>query len=770
MLNNNDFMRFISVPKFSLFIFLIAATPCFAQKQTKAQFVSSLMAKMTLQEKLGQLNLIIPGDASVTGTVVSTDVEGKIKRGLVGGMFGIAGLEKIKKVQELAVRESRLRIPMLFGSDIIHGYKTAFPIPLALSASWDLPLIQKSAQMAALEATADGLNWTFSPMVDIARDPRWGRVAEGAGEDPFLGSAIAKAMVMGYQGGAGNTNLSSGKSLLSCVKHFALYGAPEAGRDYNSVDMSKLKMYNDYFPPYKAAVDAGAGSVMTSFNDVDGVPASGNKWLLTNVLRNQWGFKGFVVSDYTSVTEMINHGIGDTATVSALSLNAGLDMDMVSEGFLNTLQKSLQAGKVSMAAIDAACKRILEAKYDLGLFEDPFKYLKSSRASEVLSADKRAFAKEAAMRSFVLLKNDNQVLPLKQGQKIALIGPLANDRSNMPGTWSINADAKQAISVLEGLNNRPGIGSKILYAKGANISDDPVFAAKINVFGEKISIDTKSPQELLAEALTVAAASDVIVAVVGEASEMSGEAASRTSLDIPASQQKLIEALSKTGKPLVLVLMNGRPLTIANELNAATAVLDVWHAGTEAGNAVASVLYGDYNPAGKLTMSFPRNVGQIPIYYSVRNTGRPNGGDVFGKYKSNYLDVENSPLLPFGYGLSYTTFSYGKPVLSAPSLTATKAITASVTLTNSGNYDGEEVVQLYIKDDIASITRPLKELKGFQKVFLKKGETKTVTFTIDENLLRFYNADLKHTSEKGSFQLYIGSNAAVENGVSFQLK
>ncbi len=763
-------MRFISVPKFSLFIFLIAAIPCFAQKQTKAQFVSSLMAKMTLQEKLGQLNLIIPGDASVTGTVVSTDVEGKIKRGLVGGMFGIAGLEKIKKVQELAVRESRLRIPMLFGSDIIHGYKTAFPIPLALSASWDLPLIQKSAQMAALEATADGLNWTFSPMVDIARDPRWGRVAEGAGEDPFLGSAIAKAMVMGYQGGSGNTNLSSGKSLLSCVKHFALYGAPEAGRDYNSVDMSKLKMYNDYFPPYKAAVDAGAGSVMTSFNDVDGVPASGNKWLLTNVLRNQWGFKGFVVSDYTSVTEMINHGIGDTATVSALSLNAGLDMDMVSEGFLNTLQKSLQSGKVSMAAIDAACKRILEAKYDLGLFEDPFKYLKSSRASEVSSADKRAFAKEAAMRSFVLLKNDNQVLPLKQGQKIALIGPLANDRSNMPGTWSINADAKQAISLLEGLNNRPGIGSKILYAKGANISDDPVFAAKINVFGEKISIDTRSPQELLAEALAVAAASDVIVAVVGEASEMSGEAASRTSLDIPASQQKLIEALSKTGKPLVLVLMNGRPLTIANELNAATAVLDVWHAGTEAGNAVASVLYGDYNPAGKLTMSFPRNVGQIPIYYSVRNTGRPNGGDVFGKYRSNYLDVENSPLLPFGYGLSYTTFSYGKPVLSAPSLTATKAITASVTITNSGNYDGEEVVQLYIKDDVASITRPLKELKGFQKVFLKKGETKTVTFTIDENLLRFYNADLKHASEKGSFQLYIGSNAAVENGVSFQLK
>lgn len=763
-------MRLISIYKISFFILLIATVPVFAQKQTKDQFVKSLMDKMTLQEKLGQLNLIIPGDGSVTGTVVSTDVEGKIKKGLVGGMFGIAGLEKIKKVQEMVVRESRLHIPMLFGSDIIHGYKTAFPIPLALSASWDMPLIQKSAQMAALEATADGLNWTFSPMVDIARDPRWGRVAEGAGEDPYLGSAVAKAMVMGYQGGNGSTNLASGNSLLSCVKHFALYGAPEAGRDYNSVDMSKLKMYNDYFPPYKAAVDAGAGSVMSSFNDIDGVPASGNKWLLTDVLRKQWGFKGFVVSDYTSVTEMINHGMGDTAAVSALSLNAGLDMDMVSEGFLNTLQKSLQSGKVSMASINEACKRILEAKYDLGLFEDPYKYCKTARASEVLSADKRAFAKEAAMHSFVLLKNDNQVLPLRANQKIALIGPLANDKSNMLGTWSINANASASIGVFDGFKSRPGIGSKVMYAKGANLSDDPVFAAKINVFGEKISIDSRSPQELLAEALSVAAASDVIVAVVGEASEMSGEAASRSNLDIPASQQKLIEALAKTGKPLVLVLMNGRPLTIPNELKWATAVLDVWHAGTEAGNAIASVLYGDYNPSGKLTMSFPRNVGQVPIYYSIRNTGRPNGGDVFGKYRSNYLDVENSPLLPFGFGLSYTTFSYSKPVLSGTNVTATKGITASVILTNTGNYDGEEVVQLYIKDEVGSITRPLKELKGFQKVFLKKGESKTVTFSIDEKMLRFYNADLKFLSEKGSFQVFIGTNSSIENSATFQLK
>jgi beta-glucosidase len=763
-------MRLISIYKVSLFILLIATVPVFAQKQTKDQFVKSLMDKMTLQEKLGQLNLIIPGDGSVTGSVVSTDVEGKIKKGLVGGMFGIAGLDKIKKVQEMVVRESRLHIPMLFGSDIIHGYKTAFPIPLALSASWDMPLIQKSAQMAALEATADGLNWTFSPMVDIARDPRWGRVAEGAGEDPYLGSAVAKAMVMGYQGGNGSTNLASGNSLLSCVKHFALYGAPEAGRDYNSVDMSKLKMYNDYFPPYKAAVDAGAGSVMSSFNDIDGVPASGNKWLLTDVLRKQWGFKGFVVSDYTSVTEMINHGMGDTAAVSALSLNAGLDMDMVSEGFLNTLQKSLLSGKVSMASINEACKRILEAKYDLGLFEDPYKYCKTARASEVLSADKRAFAKEAAMHSFVLLKNDNQVLPLRANQKIALIGPLANDKSNMLGTWSINANASASIGVFDGFKSRPGIGSKVMYAKGANLSDDPVFAAKINVFGEKISIDSRSPQELLAEALTVAAASDVIVAVVGEASEMSGEAASRSNLDIPASQQKLIEALAKTGKPLVLVLMNGRPLTIPNELKWATAVLDVWHAGTEAGNAIASVLYGDYNPSGKLTMSFPRNVGQVPIYYSIRNTGRPNGGDVFGKYRSNYLDVENSPLLPFGFGLSYTTFSYSKPVLSGTNVTVTKGITASVILTNTGNYDGEEVVQLYIKDEVGSITRPLKELKGFQKVFLKKGESKTVTFSIDEKMLRFYNADLKHVSEKGSFQVFIGTNSSIENSATFQLK
>jgi beta-glucosidase len=456
--------------------------------------------------------------------------------------------------------------------------------------------------------------------------------------------------------------------------------------------------------------------------------------------------------------------------VSALSINAGLDMDMVSEGFLNTLQKSLQSGKVSMAAINEACKRILESKYDLGLFEDPYKFCKSARATEVLSADKRAFAKEAAMHSFVLLKNDNQVLPLRANQKIALIGPLANDKSNMLGTWSINANASASIGVFDGFKSRPGIGSKVMYAKGANLSDDPVFAAKINVFGEKISIDSRSPQELLAEALTVAAASDVIVAVVGEASEMSGEAASRSNLDIPASQQKLIEALAKTGKPLVLVLMNGRPLTIPNELKWATAVLDVWHAGTEAGNAIASVLYGDYNPSGKLTMSFPRNVGQVPIYYSIRNTGRPNGGDIFGKYKSNYLDVENSPLLPFGFGLSYTNFSYSKPVLSATSVTATKEITASVTVTNTGNYDGEEVVQLYIKDEVGSITRPLKELKGFQKIFLKKGESKTVTFTIDEKMLRFYNADLKHVSEKGGFQVFIGANSSIENSATFQLK
>jgi beta-glucosidase len=729
-------------------------------------FISSLMKKMTLEEKIGQLNLLTPGGGIATGSVVSTDVEAKISNGQVGGLFGIIGEDKIRKAQEMAVTKSRLKIPLLFGSDIIHGYKTTFPIPLALSCSWDMGMIERSARIAATEATADGLTWAFSPMVDIARDPRWGRIAEGSGEDPWLGSQVAKAMVTGYQG----NDLGKDNTLMACVKHFALYGAADGGRDYNTVDMSRTKMYNYYLPPYKAAVDAGTASVMTSFNVIDNIPATGNKWLLNDLLRKEWGFNGFVVSDYTSVNEMIDHGMGDLQMVSALSLNAGLDMDMVGEGFLTTLKKSLQQGKVTQKQIDDACRRILEAKYKLGLFTDPFRYCNTERvAREILSPDKRLAAREFAKHSFVLLKNNNQTLPLKKTGTIALIGPLANDKSNMLGTWAVSGNSDLSIPVLEGMKNTGGSGITVLYAKGANISDDTAFAKKINVFGTRIDIDKRSPQEMINEALDIANRSDVIVAVIGEASEMTGESSSRSMINIPESQLTLLKELKKTGKPLVLVIMSGRPLTLNWETDNANAILFTWHAGHEAGNAIAEVLFGNYNPSGKLTTSFPRNAGQIPIYYNYLNTGRPNGGDEFHKFRSNYLDVENSPLYPFGFGLSYTSFSYGSLSLSSAAMNTTGKITATFTLTNTGNYDGEEVVQLYIRDIVASIARPVKELKGFQKIFLKKGESKSVSFTITLNDLKFYNSSLKYVAEPGDFKIFIGPNSQDLKEATFKL-
>src|SRR6187455_372268 len=547
-----------------------------AQDAKMKTFIDGLMRKMTLNEKIGQLNLLTPGSGIPTGSVVSTGVEKKIKKGSVGGLFGVIGVDKIRQAQELAVNGSRLHIPLIFGSDVIHGYKTTFPIPLGLSCSWDMQMIERSAQIAAKEATADGLAWVFSPMVDISRDPRWGRIAEGAGEDPYLGSQIAKAMVKGYQG----DDLSKNNTMMACIKHFALYGAAEAGRDYNTTDMSRVRMYNEYLPPYKAAIEAGAGSVMSSFNEIDGVPATGNKWLLTDLLRKQWGFKGFVVSDYTSVNEMIAHGMGDLQKVSALSLNAGLDMDMVGEGFLTTTKKSLAGGKVTQKQIDDACRRILEAKYKLGLFDDPFRYIDESRMKqEVLTTERRKQAREIAAHTFVLLKNNNQALPLKKSGTVGLIGPLANDKSNMLGTWAVSGDPQMSIPVLDGMKSVGGPGVNILYAKGANISDDTLFAKKVNVFGTRIDIDKRSPAEMLTEALNVANQSDVIVAVVGEASEMSGEAASRTDITIPESQKLLIMALSKTGKPLILVVMTGRPLALTEENEWATSMIVTWHAG-----------------------------------------------------------------------------------------------------------------------------------------------------------------------------------------------
>jgi beta-glucosidase len=730
-------------------------------------FVNSLMSRMTLEEKIGQLNLVTPGGA-VTGAVVSQGVEDNIRKGLVGGLFGISGPEKIRQAQDLAVKNSRLHIPLLFGLDIIHGHKTIFPIPLGLSCSWDTSLIEQSARVAATEATADGLNWAFSPMVDIARDPRWGRIAEGSGEDPFLGSQIAKVMVEGYQGGYGGAGIGQDNTLMACVKHFALYGAVEAGRDYNTVDMSRIKMYQYYLPPYKAAVDAGVATVMSSFNEIDGIPATGNKWLLTDLLRREWGFKGFVVSDYTSVNEMMAHGEGDLQAVSALALNAGLDMDMVGEGFLTTLKKSLQEGKTTQKQIDLACRRILEAKYKLGLFKNPYKYIDESRpAREILTADTRRQSREIATHSFVLLKNDQGALPLKKAGTIALVGPLANDRRNMLGTWAVSGDWQQSVSVMEGIKNVTGGQVNVLYAKGANITDDTVLAAKANVFGVRVEKDPRSPQEMIDEAVAAASKADVVVAVVGEASEMSGEAASRSDISIPESQQILLKALAATGKPLVLVLMNGRPLTLGWESTHATAILEAWFGGTEAGNAVADVLFGNYNPSGKLTATFPRNVGQIPIYYNYKNTGRPM--DLANKFSSKYLDVPNSPLYPFGYGLSYTSFAYSDITLDRKTLHAGGKLGVRLTVTNTGNYDGEETVQLYIRDVVASITQPVKELKAFQKIFLKKGESREIRFELTTEDLKFYNSDLRRIYEPGAFQVFVGTNSQDVKQADFTL-
>ncbi len=724
----------------------------------------SLLAKMTLEEKIGQLNLVTPGGGMLTGAVVSADVESKIKKGQVGGLFGIYSPEKVRKAQDLAVKGSRLHIPLIFGLDVIHGHKTIFPIPLGMSASWDLDLIKESSVIAAKEATADGLNWAFSPMVDIARDARWGRISEGSGEDPYLGGLIAKAVVQGYQG----MDLSLSHTMMACVKHFALYGGSEAGREYNTVDMSKIKMYEYYLPPYKAAIDAGAGSIMSSFNEIDGVPATGNKWLLTDLLRKQWGFKGFVVSDYTSLNEMTAHGMGDLQTVSALALNAGLDMDMVGEGLLTTLGKSLKEGKVSLAAIDQACLRILEAKYKLGLFDDPYKYIDEARpAKEILVQENRDAARKMAAHSMVLLKNEQQLLPLKAQGSIALVGPLADNKRNMLGTWVVAGDWTKSVSVKEGLTNALGNQVSIRYAKGANISDDTVFAKRVNVFGTEIDIDAKSPEQLIKEAVDIASQSDVIVAVMGEAADMSGESSSRADIGLPESQQKLLAALAKTGKPIVLVLINGRPLTLVNESKQATAILEAWAPGTEAGNAIADVLLGKYNPSGKITATFPRSVGQIPIYYNHKNTGRPYDGTGFPKFKSNYLDESNDPLYPFGYGLSYTSFAYSPVKLSKTQLKGQEKLMVSVMVQNTGKYAGEEVVQMYISDPVASVARSVKDLKGFQKINLQPGETKEIKFEISTEELSFYNSDLKKIWEPGKFLVHIGTNSSQVQSATF---
>jgi beta-glucosidase len=757
-------------------LFLGCAVLGYAQKKNtkntvkikpKSEFVAELLSKMTLDEKLGQLNLPTSGDIT-TGQANSSDVAKKIAEGKVGGLFNIKSVQKIREVQRIAVEKSRLKIPLIFGMDVIHGYETTFPIPLGLSCTWDMNLIERSARIAAQEASADGINWTFSPMVDVSRDPRWGRVSEGSGEDPYLGSQIAKAMVNGYQ----QNDLSKNNSIMACVKHFALYGAPEAGRDYNTVDMSHIRMFNDYFPPYKAAVDAGVGSVMASFNEIDGIPATGNKWLMTDVLRKQWGFKGFVVTDFTGIPEMIEHGMGDLQAVSALSLNAGVEMDMVGEGFLGTLKKSLDEKKVTIETIDNVVKLILEAKYDLGLFSDPYKYCDANRAkTEIFTANSRKEARSTAAQSLVLLKNQNQLLPLKKSGTIALIGPLADAKENMPGTWSVATRMENAISLLAGIKEVAGASTKVLYAKGSNLDYDEEFETKATMFGKTLHRDGRSKEELLAEALKVANQSDVIVAALGESAEMSGESSSRTNLEIPQAQKDLLNALLKTGKPVVLVLFDGRPLVIKEENETVPAILNVWFAGTEAGYAIADVLFGDVNPSGKLTSTFPRSVGQLPIYYAHKNTGRPlvNTEGKFEKFRSNYIDERNEPLFPFGFGLSYTTFEYSNLKISSDKMNSGEKLKVTVDVANTGNYDGKETVQLYIRDVVGSVTRPVRELKNFQKITLKKGEKQTVTFEITVEDLKFYNSALQFVAEPGQFDVFVGGNSNAEKKVSFVL-
>ena len=727
-----------------------------AEKAKMDKFVSELMAKMTLEEKLGQLNLP-PSDDIVTGQTINSNIGAAVAAGSVGGTFNIKGAEKIRDLQKIAVEKSRLGIPLLIGMDVIHGYETVFPIPLGLSCTWDMDAIERSARVAAKEMSAGGVCWTFSPMVDISRDPRWGRMSEGSGEDPYLGSEIAKAMIRGYQG----NDLSGKEDVMACVKHFALYGASEAGRDYNTVDMSRYRMYNEYFPPYKAAVDAGAASVMSSFNLVDGIPATENKWLLDNVLRKQWNFDGFVVTDYGSIGEVAVHGLEQLPEASVRSLKAGTDMDMCSFGFIGTLKKSLEEGKITMRDIDTAVRRILEAKYKLGLFDNPYKYNDVKREKkDIYTEENRAIARAIAASSFVLLKNEGNVLPLAKKGKVALIGPMGNSAVNMPGTWSVAADAKKYKSLKQGFEDALKGNAEVVYTKGSNLYEDPALEAACTVFGHDMR-DPRSEKELLDEALSVAAGADVIVAALGEASESSGESSSKTDLTLPATQRRLLEALLATGKPVVMLNFSGRPTVMEWESKNVPAILNVWFGGSEAADAIADVVFGDVNPSGKLTASMPVNVGQIPVYYNHLNTGRPKNpkDPSFQKYRSNYIDAPNEPLYPFGYGLSYTTYDYSDFALNGDRLAEDGSIKATVKVTNTGKRDGQETVQFYIRDLQGSVARPVKELKHFEKVSLKPGESKTVEFTITPETLKFYDYDLNFTAEPGAFEVMVGPDS-----------
>lgn len=745
-MSNRFFIRLILIT-FCSSLNLVTFSQVLREKKDsdKEKKIESLLQQMTLEEKIGQLSLIL-ADWDVTGPNLNDNYKTLIREGKAGAIFNAYTVDSVRSLQRISIEESRLKIPLLFGFDVIHGHRTIFPIPLGQAASWDLSLIEQSERIAAEEATAEGVNWTFAPMVDIARDPRWGRVSEGAGEDTWLGCRIAEARVKGFQG----KNLSDNNTLLACAKHFAAYGAPQAGRDYNTVDMSMISLYEWYLPPYKACIDAGVGSVMTSFNEISGIPSTSNRWLLRDLLRDSWGFKGFVVTDFTSINELVPHGVaGNIKDAASLALNAGVDMDMQGSTYLRSLTDLLKENKITGEQIDAAVRAVLGAKYDLGLFDDPYRYCNNDREKkEIMTAENLAFARTFVAASCVLLKNNNQTLPIPGNvRSIAIIGPLGDSKKDMLGSWSAAGKWEKCVTLLEGIRNRIAPGTDIVYEKGCNTND-----FDRNGFGAAVHAAEKA---------------DFIILALGESEWMSGEASSRSNIDLPGVQNELAEIIIKTGKPVAVVLFNGRPLAMTKLNTIAPAILETWFGGTQAGNGIADVLFGYYNPSGKITMTFPRNEGQIPVFYNSKNTGRPYDiKEPDEKYVSRYLDVSNDPLFPFGFGLSYTTFFYSGLSVSVTG----KNITVSVIVSNTGPYDGEEVVQIYVQDKVGSVTRPVKELKGFQKVKILKGEARKITFTLSIDDLAFFHPDLKQYWEPGEFVVYVGTNSRETLSHSFEIK
>ena len=757
------------IPFSALLLLLVC---CSAPKSDMDRYIDDLMSRMTLEQKIGQLNLhSAPGFISAERVTEEDENTKMLREGLMGGIYGSGNFNVLKRSQEIAL-EAGAGIPLIFGMDVIHGHETVFPIPLAMSTSWNIEKIEKAARIAATEASASGINWVFSPMVDICRDARWGRIAEGAGEDPYLGGEIAKAIVLGYQG---HDDVFDTDEVMACVKHYALYGAAEGGRDYNSVFLSRQEAMNGFMIPYREAAKAGAGSYMSSFNEFEGIPATMNKWLMDDVLRKMWGFDGFIVSDATAVVEEVAHGIGDLQEVSARSLQAGLDMDMNSDGFIGTLKKSLDEGRIKEADIDRACRRILEAKYKLGLFEDPFRYLdEDRRVARVFTPENRAFARELAGECQVLLKNDG-VLPLKPGTRVAVVGPLADNASAMMGTWAMSSRSNETVTVREGLAER----TQTLYAEGSWLfrdkeTEESVRYGMMKVFRPNFQAPGvhEVPQAvMIAEAVAKAMVSDVVVACVGEIAEMNGEGASRSDVSIPDAQVELLRALKATGKPVVMVLFTGRPLVLVDEDRDMNAILDVMALGTEGGRAIADVLFGDVNPSGKLTNSYPRSVGQLPLYYNHKNTGRPHGEyDAYKKFVSCYIDEVNGPLYPFGYGLSYTSFEYSEPHLSASEMPMAGSVDVTVKVSNVGSRDGDETVQLYIHDIYATSTRPVKELRGFKKVHIPAGQSVDVTFTLTAEDLKYYNHELEYVCEPGDFDIMVGPNSRDLKSALFTVK